>query len=155
MKKILTILAIATLFSCSNDDQTTTPIEPIEPIDQIRYVDTNDTISVSNKYWLEVRQNQMYSVFANGQGKTLEVVSNNSNSAFFTSDNRTRVYTITNQFRVAKTRLKYVNNVLTESTQTGNQFVMNVTSFNSNQVLKFDNIKRIYTDANGNEWYVN
>jgi hypothetical protein len=154
MKKILTILAVATLFSCStNEDPTTSGIEPIE--DQIRYVNQNDTIQVSNKYWLSVRQTQLYNVFSSGQGKTLEVNSNASNSTFFTSDNRTRIYSITSQYKVSKTRKKYVNNILTDTNIIGEQYVMNATAFNNNHVLKFDVISRIYTDANGVEWNVN
>ena len=153
MKKILTFLAVATLFSCSNEDPTTSGIDPIEY--QIRYVNQNDTIPVENRYWLSVRQTQLYSVFANGQGRTLEVNSNNVNSTFFTSDNRTRIYSITSQYKVSKTRLKYVNNVLTETNVIGEQYVMNATAFNNTHTLKFDVISRIYTDANGIEWNVN
>ena len=154
MKKILTFLAVATLFSCTtNEDPTTSGIEPIE--DQIRYVNQNDTIPVQNNYWLSVRQTQTYSVFANGQGRTLEVNSNASNSTFFTSDNRTRIYSITSQKRVVKTSKKYVNNVLTDTNIIGDQYVMNATAFGNGYTLKFDVISRIYTDANGVEWNVN
>lgn len=154
MKKLL-VLALLALASCSADDATNETIEPIDPIEQIRFVETNDTLSVSNKYWLEVRQNQMYNVFSNGQGRTLEVTSNNVNSTFFTSDNRYRIYSITSQKRVVKKRLKYVNNVLVETIQTGNQFVMTATAFNNNRILKFDTITRTYTDENGVDWIAN
>ena len=157
MNKIITILAIATLFSCSDDDVTTNvaPTTQGEPTENITYTQTNDTIAVSSKHWLELNQNQMYSIFATGQGKTLEVVSNNSNSAFFTSDNRYRVYSIVNQKRIVKTRLKYVNGILAETTQIGNEYVMTCTAFNNTHVLKFDTITQKYTDANGNIWSVN
>jgi hypothetical protein len=155
MKKIITILAVATLFSCTTNEDSN-GVDPIDPIeDEIRYVNLNDTIPVQNNYWLSVRQTQLYNVFANGQGRTLEVNSNNSNSTFFTSDNRYRVYSIVSQYKVSKTRKKYVNNILTETNVIGEQYVMNAAAFNNNHVLKFDVISRIYTDANGVEWNVN
>jgi hypothetical protein len=158
MKKVITILAIATFFSCSTDEIPTTEptsnnITPIE--NQVRYEYKNDTITIQNKFWLGVSQTKTYSIFATGLGRTLDVTSNLSNSKFFTTDNFARIYSIVSQYKVSKTKLKYVNNVLTETTQIGNQYVMTTTAFNNTHTLKFDTIANTYIDANGNSWIVN
>ena len=157
MKKVITILAIATFFSCSNDEiPTTTETNPTTPIsNDVRYTYQNDTISIQNKFWLGVSQTKTYSIFATGLGRTLDVTSNLSNSKFFTTDNFARIYSIVSQYKVSKTRLKYVNNVLTETTQIGNQYVMTTTAFGNTHTIKFDTIANTYIDANGNTWIVN
>ena len=158
MKKVITILAIATLFSCSTDEVPTTEptsnnITPIE--NEIRYTYQNDTIPMQSKFWLGTSQTKTYSIFATGLGRTLDVTSNTSNSKFFTTDNFARIYSIVSQYKVSKTKLKYVNNVLTETTQIGNQYVMTTTAFNNTHTIKFDTIANTYIDANGNTWIVN
>jgi hypothetical protein len=157
MKKAITILAIATLFSCSTDEvPTTTGTNPTTPTEnQIRYTYQNDTIPMQSKFWLGVQQTKTYSIFATGLGRTLDVTSNTSNSKFFTTDNFARIYSIVSQYKVSKKKLKYVNNVLTETTQIGNQYVMTTTAFNNTHTLKFDTIANTYIDANGNSWIVN
>jgi hypothetical protein len=157
MKKVITILAIATLFSCSTDEiPTTTGTNPTTPIEnQIRYTYQNDTIPMQSKFWLGTSQTKTYSIFATGLGRNLEVSSNLSNSKFFTTDNFARIYSIVSQYKVSKMKLKYVNNVLTETTQIGNQYVMTATAFNNTHTLKFDTIANTYIDANGNTWIVN
>jgi hypothetical protein len=157
MKRILLLVTLAIgMVACSTDDAPTTETNTITPIEnQVRYEYQNDTISIQNKFWLGVSQTKTYSIFATGLGRNLEVSSNLSNSKFFTSDNFARIYSIVSQYKVAKTRLKYVNNVLTETTQIGNQYVMTATAFNNTHKLKFDTIANTYIDANGNTWIVN